>query len=77
MPFVTVGHENASTVNIYYEDHGSGPPVVLIHGMLNTSRHWRGVVDRLADRHTLIAPDLIGHGESSKPSDGLHMKFPR
>ena len=50
-----------------YRVAGSGPAVVLIHGMLNTSRHWRGVVDRLADRYTLIAPDLIGHGNSAGP----------
>jgi pimeloyl-ACP methyl ester carboxylesterase len=52
---------------IGYRVAGSGPPVVLIHGMLNTSRHWRGVVERLSDRHTVIAPDLIGHGDSAGP----------
>ncbi len=50
-----------------YRVAGSGPAVVLVHGMLNTSRHWRGVVERLADRYTLIAPDLIGHGGSAGP----------
>lgn len=47
---------------------GEGPPVVLIHGMLNSSRHWRGVAIRLADSgHRVIAPDLIGHGDSATP----------
>jgi pimeloyl-ACP methyl ester carboxylesterase len=46
---------------------GSGPPVVLIHGMVNSSRHWREVALALADRHTVIAPDLIGHGDSATP----------
>lgn len=46
---------------------GNGPPVVLIHGMLNSSRHWREVALRLAERHTVIAPDLIGHGDSATP----------
>jgi pimeloyl-ACP methyl ester carboxylesterase len=46
---------------------GSGPPVVLIHGMLNSSRHWEDVALRLADRHTVIAPDLLGHGDSATP----------
>jgi pimeloyl-ACP methyl ester carboxylesterase len=46
---------------------GSGPPVVLIHGMLNSSRHWRSVAMRLAEHHTVIAPDLIGHGDSATP----------
>jgi pimeloyl-ACP methyl ester carboxylesterase len=50
-----------------YHIAGSGPPVVLIHGMLNSSRHWRSVALRLAERHTVIAPDLIGHGDSATP----------
>jgi pimeloyl-ACP methyl ester carboxylesterase len=50
-----------------YHMAGSGPPVVLIHGMLNSSRHWREVALRLATRHTVIAPDLIGHGDSATP----------
>ncbi|MEA2124494.1 MAG: hypothetical protein QOI80_1276, partial [Solirubrobacteraceae bacterium] len=45
---------------IGYRVAGSGPPVVLIHGMLNTSRHWRAVADELVDTHTVIAPDLHG-----------------
>jgi len=52
---------------VIYHMAGSGPPVVLIHGMLNSSRHWREVAMRLADRHTVIAPDLIGHGDSATP----------
>lgn len=50
-----------------YRIAGSGPAVVLIHGMLNTSRHWRAVAERLAVDHTVIAPDLIGHGGSAGP----------
>lgn len=46
---------------------GSGPPVVLIHGMVNSSRHWEAVAARLAHHHTVIAPDLIGHGDSVAP----------
>lgn len=45
-----------------YRTAGSGPPVVLIHGMVNSSRHWETVALRLARDHTVIAPDLIGHG---------------
>jgi pimeloyl-ACP methyl ester carboxylesterase len=44
---------------------GEGPPVVLIHGMVNSSRHWQEVALRLADQYTVIAPDLIGHGDSA------------
>jgi pimeloyl-ACP methyl ester carboxylesterase len=50
-----------------YRVAGSGPPVVLIHGMLNSSSHWQPVARRLAERHLVIAPDLIGHGDSAAP----------
>jgi pimeloyl-ACP methyl ester carboxylesterase len=50
---------------VIYRMAGSGPPVVLIHGMVNSSRHWEQVALRLADEHTVIAPDLIGHGDSA------------
>lgn len=52
---------------VIYRTAGSGPPVVLIHGMVNSSRHWERVALRLAERHTVIAPDLIGHGDSATP----------
>jgi pimeloyl-ACP methyl ester carboxylesterase len=55
------GHE------VVYRIAGDGPPVVLIHGMVNASRHWAAVAERLAERHTVIAPDLIGHGDSATP----------
>jgi pimeloyl-ACP methyl ester carboxylesterase len=50
-----------------YRIAGSGPPVVLIHGMVNSSRHWESVALRLADAYTVVAPDLIGHGDSATP----------
>jgi pimeloyl-ACP methyl ester carboxylesterase len=52
---------------VIYRVAGSGPPVVLIHGMLNSSSHWRAVALSLAGDHTVIAPDLIGHGDSAAP----------
>src|SRR4051812_31404639 len=52
---------------VIYRIAGSGPPVVLIHGMINSSRHWEAVARRLARSHTVIAPDLIGHGDSATP----------
>jgi pimeloyl-ACP methyl ester carboxylesterase len=52
---------------VIYRTAGSGPPVVLIHGMVNSSRHWHAVAQRLAEDHTVIAPDLIGHGDSATP----------
>src|ERR687895_1303347 len=53
--------------DVIYRTAGSGPPVVLIHGMVNSSRHWEQVAIDLADRYTVIAPDLIGHGDSTTP----------
>jgi len=50
-----------------YRRVGSGPPVVLVHGMVNSSLHWEKVALALADRYTVIAPDLIGHGDSAGP----------
>jgi pimeloyl-ACP methyl ester carboxylesterase len=52
---------------VIYRVAGSGPPVVLIHGMVNSSKHWERVAAQLADSHTVIAPDLIGHGDSATP----------
>ena len=52
---------------VVYRVMGRGPPVVLIHGMVNSSRHWRAVAEQLAERHTVIAPDLVGHGDSATP----------
>lgn len=55
------GHE------VIYRTAGEGPPVVLVHGMLNSSLHFKKVALRLAERHTVIVPDLIGHGDSATP----------
>jgi pimeloyl-ACP methyl ester carboxylesterase len=52
---------------VIYRIAGSGPPVVLIHGMVNSSRHWEEVALQLADSYTVVAPDLIGHGDSATP----------
>jgi pimeloyl-ACP methyl ester carboxylesterase len=52
---------------VIYRVAGSGPPIVLIHGMLNSSSHWRSVALSLASDYTVIAPDLIGHGDSAAP----------
>jgi pimeloyl-ACP methyl ester carboxylesterase len=50
-----------------YRVAGSGPTVVLIHGMVNSSRHWQAVAERLAGSYRVVAPDLIGHGDSATP----------
>ncbi len=50
-----------------YRTAGSGPTVVLIHGMINSSRHWEQVASRLAGSYRVVAPDLIGHGDAATP----------
>jgi pimeloyl-ACP methyl ester carboxylesterase len=50
-----------------YRTAGSGPTVVLIHGMINSSRHWEQVAMRLAGKYRVVAPDLIGHGDAATP----------
>jgi pimeloyl-ACP methyl ester carboxylesterase len=52
---------------VSYHRLGEGPAIVLIHGITSSSRTWRAVMQGLAARHTVIAPDLLGHGRSAKP----------
>ena len=71
MPYVTVGHENSSTVNIYYEDHGSGQPIVLIHGYPLNGRSWEKQIPMLLDHgYRVIIYDRRGWGQSSQPTSG-------
>jgi pimeloyl-ACP methyl ester carboxylesterase len=56
-------------VNIYYEVHGNGPPLLLTHGYSSTSAMWQGQVRALSKRHTLILWDMRGHGQSDYPDD--------
>ena len=46
---------------------GDGPVVVLVHGITSSADNWRPVIGGLAESHTVIAPDLLGHGASAKP----------
>jgi pimeloyl-ACP methyl ester carboxylesterase len=52
---------------VSYAREGEGPAIVLIHGITSSSRTWRAVIGPLAEQHTVIAPDLLGHGRSGKP----------
>ncbi len=71
MPFVTVGKENSGNIDLYYEDHGSGKPVVLIHGWPLSGRSWEKQVPALlAAGHRVVTYDRRGFGESSKPTFG-------
>lgn len=71
MPFVTVGQENSAPIDLYYEDHGSGRPVVLIHGFPLSGRAWeRQERALLAAGHRVITYDRRGFGKSSQPVTG-------
>jgi pimeloyl-ACP methyl ester carboxylesterase len=52
---------------VFYRSAGSGPVLVLVHGITSTSDTWSNVLPYLGERFTVIAPDLLGHGESAKP----------
>jgi pimeloyl-ACP methyl ester carboxylesterase len=60
-------------VKFHYWTAGQGPAVILIHGYAETSLMWRPIAPALAERFTVIAPDLPGIGDSSIPTDGLDM----
>jgi non-heme chloroperoxidase len=71
MPFITVGQENSGKIELYYEDHGTGQPVVLIHGWPLSGRSWEKQVPALlASGHRVITYDRRGFGDSSKPTAG-------
>jgi non-heme chloroperoxidase len=71
MPYVTVGHENSGSIDLYYEDHGSGAPVVLIHGYPLSGRAWDKQVPVLLEAgKRVIAYDRRGFGRSSQPTSG-------
>jgi pimeloyl-ACP methyl ester carboxylesterase len=61
-------------VKLHYLTAGHGPTVILLHGYTQTSRMWRPLIPLLADKFTVIAPDLPGIGDSDIPADGLDMK---
>jgi non-heme chloroperoxidase len=73
MPYVSVGKENSSDINIYYEDHGSGKPIVLIHGYPLSGASWERQVPALLEAgHRVITYDRRGFGKSSQPSSGYN-----
>jgi len=61
-------------VKLHYMTAGHGPALVLLHGYAETSRMWKPIIPTLAERFTVIAPDLPGIGDSDIPADGLDMK---
>jgi non-heme chloroperoxidase len=73
MSTITVGKENSTAIELYYEDHGSGSPVVLIHGWPLSGASWeKQTAALLAAGHRVIAYDRRGFGRSSKPGTGYN-----
>ena len=71
MPHVHVGEENSGSIDLYYEDHGSGSPVVLIHGYPLSGRAWDKQLPVLLEAgHRVITYDRRGFGNSSQPASG-------
>jgi non-heme chloroperoxidase len=71
MPFVTVGQENTATIEIYYEDHGSGRPIVLIHGYPLDGNSWEKQQRVLLEAgFRVITYDRRGFGRSGRPAVG-------
>src|SRR5205807_6936142 len=71
MPYVNVAKENATNIELYYEDHGSGDAVVLIHGYPLSGASWEKQIPALLDAgHRVITYDRRGFGKSSQPTTG-------
>jgi non-heme chloroperoxidase len=73
MPYVTVGKENSGDLSLYYEDHGSGDPVILIHGYPLNGASWEKQTAALLNAgHRVITYDRRGFGKSSQPTTGYN-----
>jgi len=73
MPYLNVGKENSTEIDLYYEDHGSGDPVVLIHGYPLSGASWEKQLPALlAAGHRVITYDRRGFGKSSQPTTGYN-----
>jgi len=73
MPYVTVGTENSGDIELYYEDHGSGEPIVLIHGYPLNGASWeKQIPPLLSAGYRVITYDRRGFGKSSQPATGYN-----
>ena len=73
MSYIDVGKENSTSIHLYYEDHGSGQPVVLIHGYPLSSTSWEKQIPVLLEAgYRVIAYDRRGFGKSSQPTTGYN-----
>lgn len=67
MQSIPLQHVTLHGHDVGFRRAGQGPAILLIHGMAGSSRTWRDVMPILARKYTVVAPDLLGHGESAKP----------
>ena len=73
MPYITTGNENSTEINLYYEDHGSGQPLVLIHGYPLSGTSWERQLPVLLEAgYRVITYDRRGFGKSSQPAKGYN-----
>src|SRR5437660_10077696 len=73
MPYINLGKENSGNIDLYYEDHGSGKPVVLIHGYPLSGASWEKQVPVLLEAaQRVITYDRRGFGKSSQPTTGYN-----
>jgi non-heme chloroperoxidase len=73
MPYVNVGKENSANIELYYEDHGSGKPIVLIHGYPLSGASWERQLPILLDAgYRVVTYDRRGFGKSSQPTTGYN-----
>ena len=73
MPYITAGSENSADIRLYYEDHGSGSPVVLIHGYPLSGASWEKQLPALLEAsHRVITYDRRGFGKSDQPTTGYN-----
>ena len=73
MPYITVGKENRTNIDIYYEDHGSGKPIILIHGYPLSGASWEKQMPVLLNAgYRVITYDRRGFGKSSQPTVGYN-----
>jgi pimeloyl-ACP methyl ester carboxylesterase len=71
---ITANTSNVEGLKLHHLTAGRGPAIILLHGYTQTSRMWRAIIPLLAEKFSVIAPDLPGIGDSAIPKDGLDMK---
>ncbi|MCC7352264.1 MAG: alpha/beta hydrolase [Anaerolineae bacterium] len=68
-------HAPVNGIQMYYEEHGSGIPLVLIHGFMGSGKVWEKIIPALMPRYRLIVPDLRAHGRSTGTRETIHHSY--